>query len=279
MSGCFRARLESAHRLQRAAGVDREHRHRADAGLVGGGEQPAGRAEGHRDRVAGRGWNGLPTAVSLPSAATENTDTVPGLVWLAVASSPPDGLNATETGSWAWVGTGGPTAVSAPSAATENTDTVPSVEFAVASSPPDGLNATEAGPAPGHKRGARNRCERGLRQRARGGGQQTRPRQPNHQERPPCARADHHRKLNQPTRPGTHRSHRILARRLRDHYHSTIAPRSELASPKTGDTEPAVSSAGLLVSSLGGRLVRPSVLFRCWQGESDAFSASSWRVP
>ena len=89
----------------------------------------------------------VPTGVSAPPGATENTDTDPGPE-LAVASSPPDGLNATETGSRAWVGTGVPTAVSAPSAATENTDTVPSVELAVASNPPDGLNATEAGPTP-----------------------------------------------------------------------------------------------------------------------------------
>ena len=81
--------------------------------------------------------------------ATENTDTEPAPE-LAVASSPPDGLNATETGRRAWVKTGVPTAVSAPSAATENTDTVPSVELAVASSPPDGLNATEAGRLPGN---------------------------------------------------------------------------------------------------------------------------------
>ena len=43
------------------------------------------------------GKTGVPTAVSAPSAATENTDTVPS-VELAVASNSPDGLNATEAG-------------------------------------------------------------------------------------------------------------------------------------------------------------------------------------
>ena len=63
------------------------------------------------------------TGVSAPSGETENTDTVlPN--WLAVASSPPDGLNATEAGALP-VANGEPaTGVSAPSGETENTDTL-----------------------------------------------------------------------------------------------------------------------------------------------------------
>ena len=88
----------------------------------------------------------MPTAVSLPSAATENTDTVPGLVWLAVASSPPSGLNATDVGLLPGPIGVVPTGFSAPSVSTENTDTEPTlVWLAVASSPPDGLKATETG--------------------------------------------------------------------------------------------------------------------------------------
>ena len=92
--------------------------------------------------------NGEPaTGVSAPPAATENTDTVlPAL--LAVASSPPAGLNATESGPPP-VTNGEPvTGVSAPPAPTENTDTVLPPALAVASSPPAGLNATECGKVP-----------------------------------------------------------------------------------------------------------------------------------
>ena len=67
---------------------------------------------------------------------------------LAVASSPPPGLNATENGLLP-VANGEPvTWLSAPSGPTENTDTVPSAKLAVASSPPPGLNATDAGSLP-----------------------------------------------------------------------------------------------------------------------------------
>ena len=67
---------------------------------------------------------------------------------MAVASSPPDGLNATEFGPRP-VANGEPaTGVSAPPAPTENTDTVLPPLLAVASSPPDGLNATEIGLVP-----------------------------------------------------------------------------------------------------------------------------------
>ena len=67
---------------------------------------------------------------------------------LAVASNPPLGLNATETGALP-VPNGEPlTGVNAPSEATENTDTVLSSALAVASNPPLGLNATEYAKAP-----------------------------------------------------------------------------------------------------------------------------------
>ena len=67
---------------------------------------------------------------------------------LAVASSPPPGLNATDAGSLP-VANGEPeTGVSAPPDPTENTDTVLATLLAVASSPPPGLNATELGPLP-----------------------------------------------------------------------------------------------------------------------------------
>ena len=97
--------------------------------------------------------NGEPgTWVSAPAALTENTDTV--LSALAVASSPPLGLNAIESGPPP-VANGEPvTCVSAPSAATENTDTVlvglvaEVTRLAVASSLSLGLNATESGKAP-----------------------------------------------------------------------------------------------------------------------------------
>ena len=82
--------------------------------------------------------------MSAPPAPTENTDTVSSV--LAVASSPPPGLNATENGALRRERRAG-TGVSAPSAPTENTDTVLR-RFAVASSPPSGLNATENGSAP-----------------------------------------------------------------------------------------------------------------------------------
>ncbi len=69
---------------------------------------------------------------------------------MAVASSPPDGLNATEFGLLPLpVENGEPvTGVSAPPAPTENTDTELPLKFAVASSPADGLNATEFGLLP-----------------------------------------------------------------------------------------------------------------------------------
>ena len=93
--------------------------------------------------------NGEPvTGVSAPvEEFTENTDTVlpPPL---AVASSPPDGLNTTECGSGP-VANGEPvTWVTAPvEEFTENTAVLPPT-VAVASSPPDGLNATETGFVP-----------------------------------------------------------------------------------------------------------------------------------
>ena len=68
---------------------------------------------------------------------------------LAVASSPPLGLNATETGTLP-VANGEPTTcVNAPvKEFTENTETVLSLRLAVASSPPPGLNATDNGALP-----------------------------------------------------------------------------------------------------------------------------------
>ena len=67
-----------------------------------------------------------------------NTDTVLEEA-LAVASSAPVGLNATDTG-YALPAAGGKpvTGVSAPSVRTENTDTVLGPELAVASSPLEG---------------------------------------------------------------------------------------------------------------------------------------------
>ncbi len=79
---------------------------------------------------------------------TANTDTVL-LSWFVTASSPPPGLNATETGTDP-VANGEPaTAVSAPVVwLTANTDTVSAEAFAVASSPPPGLNTADCGPDP-----------------------------------------------------------------------------------------------------------------------------------
>ena len=69
-------------------------------------------------------------------------------VLLAVASSAPEGLNATENGPGP-VAKGEPgTGVSAPAELTENTDTVLSLLLAVASSAPEGLNATDTGAKP-----------------------------------------------------------------------------------------------------------------------------------
>ena len=83
--------------------------------------------------------------MSAPPAPTENTDTLLDLEF-AVASSPPPGLNATDSGNDPVVNGEPATGVSAPPAPTENTDTVLSASFAVASRLPSGLNATENPP-------------------------------------------------------------------------------------------------------------------------------------
>ena len=90
------------------------------------------------------------TSLSLPFGDTENTDTVL-LFGLPVASRPPSGLNATESGNEATKGEEVPltangepgTWLRLPFGATENTDTVLLASFAVASSPPAGLTASE----------------------------------------------------------------------------------------------------------------------------------------
>ena len=83
--------------------------------------------------------NGEPlTAVSAPPAPTENTDTVLSPE-LAVASSPPLGLNATDDRAAAGrERRAGHLASARRPAPTENTDTVLSPPLAVASSPPPG---------------------------------------------------------------------------------------------------------------------------------------------